>query len=101
MRVPSGPVAARRHTSRAGLRWAVPYGIPLVLFVAGWVILLTVDESVRWDGWAMCLGAAGALLLLNLLFRYGAKGDREREAEETAREYFDAHGHWPDEAPRR
>ena len=33
--------------------------------------------------------------------RYGAKGDREREAEETAREYFDAHGHWPDEAPRR
>jgi hypothetical protein len=83
------------------LRWTVRYGISVVLFVAGWVILFTADDSVRWDGWAMCLGAAGALLLLNLLFRYGAKGDREREAEENAREYFDTHGHWPDEAPRR
>ena len=36
----------------------------------------------------MCVGAGLALLLLNVLFRYGAKGDRERDAEEAAREYF-------------
>jgi hypothetical protein len=28
-----------------------------------------------------------------------AKGDPEREAEVAARDYFSAHGHWPDEAP--
>jgi hypothetical protein len=26
------------------------------------------------------------------------KKDDDREKEEAAREYFDAHGHWPDEA---
>jgi len=24
--------------------------------------------------------------------------DKDRQAEEAAREYFDQHGHWPDEA---
>ena len=88
-------------SARPRVRWGIRYGIPLVLFVAGWVVLFTGDDGIRWDGWAMCLGSAGAVLLLNVLFRYGAKGDAERQAEETAREYFDAHGHWPDEAPRR
>ena len=83
---------ARRH-----LIWAVRYGLPLVLFIAGWVILLVADDSVRWDGWGMCLGAAGAILLLNVLFRYGAKGDQEREDEVAAREYYAEHGRWPDE----
>ncbi len=27
-----------------------------------------------------------------------AKKDNDREKEEAAREYFDQHGHWPDEA---
>jgi hypothetical protein len=85
---------------RAGL-WSIRYGLPLLLFVAGWVILFTVDGNIRWDGWAMCLGSAGALLLLNALFRYGAKGDQERADEEAAREYLAEHGHWPDEKPRR
>jgi hypothetical protein len=29
------------------------------------------------------------------------QGDRERDQEEAARRYFDEHGYWPDEAPRR
>ena len=88
-----------RGTSRAGLIWAIRYGLPILLFVAGWIILFATDASVRWDGWAMCVGAAGALLLLNVLFRYGAKGDQEREDEDAAREYLAEHGHWPDEDP--
>jgi hypothetical protein len=47
----------------------------------------------------MCLGAAGSIVLLNVLFRYGARGDQERVQEESAREYFATHGHWPDEKP--
>ena len=54
---------------------------------------------MKWDGWAMCVGAGLSVLLLNLLFRIGAQGDREREDEERARDFFTEHGHWPDEDP--
>jgi hypothetical protein len=90
-------MARRPKTTREYLIWGMRYGLPLVLFVVGWVILLTADASIRWDGWGMCVGAAGAILLMNLLFRYGARGDREREAEDAAREYYAEHGRWPDE----
>jgi hypothetical protein len=79
---------------------AIRYGLPAALVLAGFVILIFADGSVRWEGWAMCVGAGLALLLLNVLFRFGAKGDEERDAEERAREYLAEHGHWPDEAPR-
>ncbi len=45
----------------------------------------------------MCVGSGLSILLLNALFRYGAQGDRERDAEDAAREYLARHGHWPDE----
>jgi hypothetical protein len=76
---------------------AVRYGLPAALVLAGFVILIFADGSVRWDGWAMCVGAGLALLFLNVLFRMGAKGDEERDREEAAREYMATHGHWPDE----
>jgi hypothetical protein len=76
---------------------AIRYGLPAALIVAGFVILIVADGSVRWDGWAMCVGAGLSVLLLNVLFRMGARGDDERDAEEAAREYFARHGHWPDE----
>jgi hypothetical protein len=75
------------------------YGLPAVLVVAGFVILFTTDGSLRWDGWAMCVGAGLSVLLLNWLFRLGAQGDREREDEAAARDYFTQHGRWPDEEP--
>jgi hypothetical protein len=73
------------------------YGLPAILVLAGFVILFTVDGNLRWDGWAMCVGSGLAVWLLNFLFRMGAKGDRERDDEVAAREYFARHGHWPDE----
>ena len=73
------------------------YGLPAALIVAGFVVLFVVDGDLRWDGWAMLVGSGLALLLLNVLFRYGAKGDKERDAEESAREYFAQHGRWPDD----
>jgi hypothetical protein len=73
------------------------YGLPAVLVLAGFVLLFVADGTTRWDGFAMCVGAGLSVLLLNMLFRFGAKGDEEREAEEQAREYFARHGRWPDE----
>ena len=66
----------------------VRYGVPAVLILAGFVILIVVDGNMRWEGWAMCVGAGLAVLLLNVLFRMGAEGDRERQAEEAARDYY-------------
>ena len=62
-------------------------------------MLFVADDSTKWDGFAMFVGAGLAVLLMNLLFRFGAKGDDERKAEDDAREYFSRHGHWPDEGP--
>jgi hypothetical protein len=80
---------------------AVRYGLPAVLVAAGFVILVVVDGSLRWEGWAMCVGAGLSVLLLNWLFRLGSEGDRERADEEAARDFYSAHGHWPDEPPSR
>ena len=73
------------------------YGLPAALVLAGFVVLFVADGSTRWDGFAMCVGAGLAVLLMNVLFRFGAKGDEERRAEDDAREYLARHGHWPDE----
>ncbi len=78
---------------------ALRYGLPAALVVAGFVLLFTAKESIRWDGFAMCVGAGLSVLLLNWLFRLGAKGDEERKAEDAARAYLAEHGHWPDEEP--
>ena len=84
---------AGHHESMVSLR----YGLPALLVLAGFLILAVVDDPIRWDGWAMCVGSGLSILLLNWLFRYGAKGDLERDAEQAARDYFSAHGRWPDE----
>jgi hypothetical protein len=73
---------------------AVRYGIPLALFVAGNVVALT-SGRVGMAAGAMFVSAAIAVLLLNLLYRLGVEGDKERDREEAARRYFDEHGRWP------
>ncbi len=47
-------------------------------------------------GAALFFSAASAVLLLNVLYRIGVQGDKERDREDEARAYFDEHGRWPD-----
>ena len=72
------PAPAERQRAGDGLMLVrfLRYGLPAVLVVAGFVILFTVEGNLRWDGWAMCVGSGLAILLLNVLFRFGSKGDR-------------------------
>ena len=70
----------------------VRYGIPLALLIAG-VVVGAVTDSVA--AAALFFSAASAVLLLNVLYRIGAEGDKERDREEAARAYFDEHGRWP------
>jgi len=78
------------------MRW-LRYGLPALLIVIGFVLLFTVEGSLRWEGWAMCVGSGLAILLMNVLFRFGSRGDDERVQEDRAREYFAQHGRWPDD----
>jgi hypothetical protein len=78
----------------------VRYGLPLAIFALGIVFLIIEPNSTGLDGFCAATGASLSLLLLNALFRAGVSGDRDRDREEAAREYYDAHGYWPDEAPQ-
>jgi hypothetical protein len=75
----------------------VRYVLPAILLLTG-VVMIIIDPSVLGlYGLATAIGAALALLLLNLLYRAGVQGDRERDREEAARAYYSEHGRWPDE----
>jgi hypothetical protein len=76
---------------------AVRYWLPVALVLAGIVSLFVIDDSDRYEAFSMLVGSGLSVALLNVLFRYGSKGDREREAEDAAREYYAQHGRWPDE----
>jgi hypothetical protein len=75
---------------------AIRYGIPLVLLVAG-VIVSATAGGVGLAAGALFFSAASAVLLLNVLYRIGVQGDKERDTEQAARDFFDQHGRWPDE----
>ena len=77
---------------------SIRYGLPLGIFLLGCILLIAEGGSTTgWEGFFMATGAALAVLLLNWLFRLGAQGDREREAEEAARDHYSRTGRWPDE----
>ena len=75
------------------------YGLAAIFIVLGFAALLFAPPTSRYEGFSMCVGSGLSILLLNFLFRMGAKGDEDRDAEEAARDFYARHGHWPDEAP--
>jgi hypothetical protein len=84
---------------RTGLM-VVRYGLGGALVITGVVLLAVNPGGFGVDGFALAVGAGLSVLLINFLFRLGVSGDRERDREEQAREYFDDHGVWPDEDER-
>lgn len=76
------------------VRWALPAAI----FVTGIVVIVVNDGSSQSVvGGFMFMGAALAVLLINVLWRIGVEGEVSREREDEARRYFDEHGRWPDQ----
>jgi hypothetical protein len=72
---------------------AVRYVVPAVVVFAG-VILFAFGPA---EGAAAIVAAGVSIWLLNELYRFGVRGDQERDAEDAARAHFDRYGHWPDE----
>jgi hypothetical protein len=85
-----------KKTSRSLL--VLRYGIGGAMALAGIILLVTNSGGFGVDGFALGVGGGLSLILLNVLYRLGVSGDREREQEEEARTFFDRYGHWPDEA---
>ena len=75
----------------------VRYWLPAIVVVGGVVSLIVIGTDWALEGAAGVVGAGIAIWLVNILFRIGASGDRERDEEEAARQYFDRHGRWPDD----
>ena len=75
------------------MRFVLPGAIALI----GVIVLIFNRSLTGLEGFAMFVGVAGSILLLNVLYRVGVSGDAERDREEQARAYFDDHGRWPDE----
>jgi hypothetical protein len=75
------------------VRFVLPGAIALI----GVIVLIFNRSLTGLEGFAMFVGVAGSILLLNVLYRVGVSGDAERDREEQARAYFDDHGRWPDE----
>jgi hypothetical protein len=73
------------------------YVLPAAVVGAG-VVVMSLGSESELEGGAGIVGAGLAIFAMNWLIRASTKGDRERDREERAREYFDAHGRWPDEA---
>jgi hypothetical protein len=92
------PEVARREQRRRVLMAGVRYGVPGAIFFAGVVVFAAVsDREVALEIGAMFWGVAIAVFLLNFFFRMGVAGEADRDREEEARAYFDAHGRWPDD----
>jgi hypothetical protein len=71
--------------------------LPIVVVAVG-VLLWAIDPSLdSAEGSAHIIGAGVAIWILNVLFRIGVSGDKERDEEDAAREFFDRHGYWPDD----
>ena len=81
------------------MRW-VRLWLPLAIIAGGIAVIVATGGSIEgWEGGAAIVGAGLSVWLLNFFFRVGVHGDRERDAEDAAREFYARHGYWPDEPP--
>jgi hypothetical protein len=70
------------------------YVLPALVVLAGLVVMALGSEA-ELEGGAGIVSAGISIFFVNWLFRAGAAGERERDREDEAREYFDRHGRWP------
>jgi hypothetical protein len=89
------PATAPPRRSTPPLAIFVRYVLPAVVVLAG-VVAMAFGTDTALEGGAGLVSAGLAIWLVNWLFRLGATGDAERDAEDRARDYFDRHGRWPE-----
>jgi hypothetical protein len=88
--VETGDASPRRRWLMATVR----YVLPAVVTLAG-IVVMALGSQAEIEGGAAIFSAGVAIYLANWLVRLGANGERERDAEDAAREHFSRHGRWP------
>ncbi len=95
----------RRDATRAmpaalerGLMFALRYVLPTITVIGG-LVVMAFGTEIDLEGGAGIVSAGLAIYFMNWLYRASIEGDKVREREAAARDYFSAHGHWPSEAP--
>ena len=78
----------------------VRYWLPAIVVIGGVFAMVLGPRDSGPEGGAAIVGAGLAIWIINLLFRIGVSGEKDRAEEDSARDYFDQHGHWPDEPAR-
>jgi hypothetical protein len=74
--------------------------LPLTIIAAGVVVAVAFGfTETGVEGGTLLVAAGSSVWLLNWLYRFGVRGERERDDEDRARAFFDEHGYWPDEQP--
>lgn len=86
---------AKEKKSRAMI-W-VRFVLPALIVFSGIALAAITRTTAGAEGGALLVSAGLAVLLLNLLFRFGVSGDRDRDREEEARAYYEKHVRWPGE----
>jgi hypothetical protein len=77
-----------------GLRYVLPG-----LVVLGGLVVMALGSEADLEGGAGIVSAGLAVYAMSWLYRASVDGDRVRDEEDAARDYFDAHGRWPDQPP--
>jgi hypothetical protein len=74
--------------------------LPLSITGSGLVVAIATGFSETGvEGGTMLVAAGLSVWLLNWLYRFGVRGEGERDDEDRARAFFDEHGYWPGEDP--
>ena len=72
---------------------------PVAIIAAGLILIIARRDDIGAEGGALLISAGLSVWLLNWMYRISVRGDRERDAEDRARQFYDRHGYWPDEEP--
>jgi hypothetical protein len=86
--------AGRHSRAYVWLLVGIRYVLPAVVTVCG-LVFMALGGETDLEGGASLVSAGLAIYFLNWLYRIGVQGDRERDSEEAARDYFARHGRWP------
>ena len=77
-----------------GMLRVVRYGLPVLIALAGVVLIVAGGDSGAGAG-VVLIGIAGLVLLANVFVRLSLQSEDDRAAEERARRFFSEHGRWP------
>jgi hypothetical protein len=78
----------------------VRFWMPLTITAIGVLLILVgfIRDDINWvESGCVMTGAGLSVWLLNFLYLVSVRGEKDRDRELEARDYFTQHGRWPDE----